>query len=587
MNGFLYIYDKKNIVKSAFVDELLGKLGIIYGNDRRDNEIYYQFYYKYEEINQEVNGAVFSNLCVRNKVVSCVDADKLIRNNNFDYLGFDTSYQPDGAYLYSDQKSTKIITDFIGIEQLYFFDYDGLIIISTRMRLVLLILIELGVKLTKNKTSSLLYLAGRESKRPNTFFNEVNILESASVYEVVDCSLEFVEQYRWVSDSNNSTLDEIKIELKRTLSETIKDISHLRVVNTLSGGVDSQTLALAMKSNKLLDGLTVGYTSANKSENNDNYDETSLALEFSRLHGLNTVQYLLDAKKKEDYINPLRFIYDRPAHDMTSFYKMSEKARELNYDCIVSGIGGDAFFSPKRNRNIAENVFNVFGPKIRRIVLNVSKMILGSRGPINILNSEELFEFNANSFEELLMMSNSQGCLVSLKGIYKKNEMNMLKVFFNNRVEAFDKKNHGLKKSIRYHLLSIEDSPGESHAILSSSLHNMRMIMPFVRRKFVTTAYQYIDELIKEGREGQKNIFSTENSFVLNINKSGFSTPYDTILNNIDRDELFSSIDKRLTRWLGIDLAPCMKKECFDINEARLIIKLLRLSNYYQDFEAF
>ncbi|MCQ1060023.1 asparagine synthase-related protein [Photobacterium sp. ZSDE20] len=556
--------------------------GLIYNYQTVNNELFLQLLYGYEEKDVLVKESLFSNLCLNNKLVNYNESVKLLKECNFTHSTFDEKHKPDGAYLFRNTDGCiDVVTDPFGIEKVFIYQNDDYVILTTKLRLLLEIANRLNEKLTIDFSSCVLYLSGRESKKPHTFVNEVKILKPSSLYKIENSDVKFKRKYNWFYQENSScSNDDFIQQLSNSVFNCLTDAKKLNIVNSLSGGVDSQTLSLVLKEIGIIDCLSMGYKNAKKSNNTDNYDESSLAFDFSQKHGLRFNKKVLSLEEAKSFINPLRHMYDLPAHDMTSFYFMCKEARDLKFDAVVTGMGGDAFFASKKSKILTEHIYNIKPRALRKVAVNILKRSLGNRGGIKVLDSERRLSKGSDSFTELVLLSNSSGTLRDLEKISTLDINSHIESNIKSRSSDFDSDLSAYNSHQKRHLIAVADNPDEYHSYQAASLNNIRMIAPFIRRDFVSIAYGNINLLSKGGRELQKRIFANKDDYVLNAKKSGFSAPYDTLINDIGHKAVLNMIDEKIFRLFKIDFDDSE----FDINKSRMLVKLVRLSDYCKDF---
>lgn len=489
-----------------------------------------------------INGTIYGNLDHSNDQQSD-DRDTKNFIRKYDQLS-DAFLSFDGSCVYSIVKNNAIYfqNDFEGYKRIYYFKTQSIFCISTNLPFITKI-IDRTWKIRKNAIFS--HLLQRESKWPLTFVEDIMVLPPLTRGIYVNGSLKlssktFADAYK----NQPITKDEIKKNVYQDYKNIILRQSCGKVAVTLSGGYDSNCLVKLYKDNLKapFTAVSLGYIS-NREKDSNVYDETVYAKKIAEKLDIDFKRYLISEKQFFDHLDQFVASLDQPAHDPSSNFLLNKLLKQDGFDCVVSGMGGDANYSSKFRVKTVKRLFDISKFFYAYPVIHFLAKKLSFRGPLNYFNTKNLNDKPSNFFDLVEANKISKSSFNQFlnsnvaKSLYQ--EIELRKEYYEN---ILSNAHNDLDV---FYAISILTNPDEYHADLMAERNGLSMIMPYVNIRPITkilngSKYQKINN-----REYQMELFGGIDKELLLKSKSGFSFPYTEWMKNyVDEvDSYFSKGD--------------------------------------------
>lgn len=536
MNGFLVLgYNNSlNNVQIEFFEKHLKSRdesfqSNLFQSDLFDNLIGFQVFEGRAHIDDTsiskvfLNGKIFGKINSNNtnklsyKESLNFVAENINRNN--DFFGFDGSC----SCVAVDNKSIVFQGDIEGYKKVFYYESEGVFCVSNNLTYILKILNNQW-KIRRNAVFS--YMLQRESKWPLTFIEGVKVLPPLT---------KAILSEKGVKYKNAILSDFYKIE-KVKKAEVIEDVyaSYNQIIEreissniavTLSGGFDSNCLTklYSQSYKEKFTAVSLGYEAKREKDRNV-YDETVYAEKIAKHLNIPFKKYIVDKSYFLSQIDGFIKTLDQPGHDPSSNFLLNDLLSKDGFDAVVSGMGGDAFFTSKLRLDVARTLYKFTKNSARYRGLNfLSKQLkfkwtlktFDTKPYLNTANSfaelREIEKFNKSAFDDFINNDVKQE-------LHKEVD---LRLDYYNKVER--NSNVKLERDYSYALLS---NPDEYHADIMAQRNNLNMIMPFVNINPVIkllNASKFVDIT---SREFEMEIFKGINKELLLKTKSGFSFPY-------------------------------------------------------------
>lgn len=476
-----------------------------------------------------VNGAIYGSIDNLNDERSDDQTTKDFIKNN-DKLD-DTFLSFDGNCVYAIVKNNAIYlqNDFEGYKRIFYYKTDNIFCVSTSLPFITKI-INQSWKIRKNAIFS--HLLQRECKWPLTFVEGIMVLPPITRAVYAHDSFKFSSKTFADAYKNKSvTRDEIKNEVYQDYKNIILRESYGKVAVTLSGGYDSNCLVKLYKDNfkAPFTAVSLGYASNRKKDSNV-YDETIYAQKIADKLGIDFKRYLIDERQFFDHLDQFIESLDQPAHDPSSNFLLNKLLKQDGFDCVVSGMGGDANYSSKFRIKTVKKLFDISKALQTYPLLHFFSKKLSFKGPLNYFNTKsfvnkpqsffdlvEVNKISKSSFNQFLSPAVS-------KSLYQ--EIDFRRAYYKNIVS------HAHNDLDIFYSISVLTNPDEYHADLMAERNGLTMIMPYVNIRPITkilngSKYQNINN-----REYQMELFGGIDKELLLKSKSGFSFPYTEWMKN-------------------------------------------------------
>ncbi len=291
--------------------------------------------------------------------ISVNNAHSKIRSTYIEYGISCVSHVRDSSafYLYDSNKQLLLIArDRLGIVQMYYSLLPTGVMFSTSLS-------ELQ-KCIKNQQ-----IRAHELAQPirhnypidlqHTWIEQIKRLR-AGEYAVVDADGMRLRSY-WKRDYTptfGGTKEQAIAEVQRLIRASVKRCMQADgpVAVLLSGGIDSTTLALfAKECQQEVHVISAGY------KGQFACDERSVAKRFADEHGLIYHEVELDANDFQSLFDEYVPYIDEPCFDVSSMaqFALYNKAAEMGFKVILSGLGGDELFYSYKDDNALAHAFQL------------------------------------------------------------------------------------------------------------------------------------------------------------------------------------------------------------------------------------
>lgn len=246
-----------------------------------------------------------------------------------------------------NNKKLKLFRDRFGVKPLYFIQNSNGVFFGSEVRAVL----KLSNTVAKLDPIGLAqHLQFQNQIDSRTLFADVSILLPGSklVCEA-DGKIEFVRWWKARINPNDSlTKSEIRSNVTALLREAVENqlIGDVKISSYLSGGLDSATVA-AIASEKIpnLNTITVGFETANFSNNESNFDETHQASLMAAHLGLSNHSRRIGAVDfLENWVETVIAIEDLRVGPSVQIMTAANLAKQYS-TVVLSGAGGDELFA--------------------------------------------------------------------------------------------------------------------------------------------------------------------------------------------------------------------------------------------------
>lgn len=247
------------------------------------------------------------------------------------------------AFCLHDAKKNKLllVRDRLGEKPLYLYENEEEIAFASEMKA----LISFVPKETRTLSHDAVYayFFYQYIPDPLTAIKEIRKLPPATILEINLSDFSKKERKYWSPHTVMSANGEPKKEIRGVLDDIEKIIirSDVPVGISLSGGIDSSVIAiLSARYKKDLHAFSIGYEG--RPENDERMHARSLAEKL----GMKFHDIELSQKEFVRDFNKVILSLDDPIADIAAYgyYRVAQKAREVNVPVLLAGFGGDEIF---------------------------------------------------------------------------------------------------------------------------------------------------------------------------------------------------------------------------------------------------
>lgn len=537
MNGFLVVGYNKNICKNIqidFFEKYLKSNNELFksnqlGSKLFDNLIGYQIFDKKNTdidlplSNILLNGKIYGKINDNNtKRLSYKDSLLFVSQNidqSNDFFGFDGSC----SLIAVEDSSIIFQSDIEGYKKVFYYKTEDIFCVSTNLTYILKI-IKNQWKIRKNAVYS--YILQRESKWPLTFVEDIKVLPPLTKATLTKRGFKFKNAilsdfYNLEKINKNQLIEDVYTSYERI----IKRENSRNIAVTLSGGFDSNCLIklYSQSYNDKFTAVSLGYAAERERDNNV-YDETIYAEKIARHLKIPFKKYIVDKEyflsQTDNFIKTL----DQPGHDPSSNFLLNDLLRKDGFDSVVSGMGGDAFFSSKSRLNLTKTIYKLARSTSNYRYLNFLSKQLQFKWILKTFDTKHYLK-TPRSFVELreLQKLNKSSLDNFINNSVKKELFNE----FNLRLDYYNKiQNDSNVKLEEYYSYSLLSNPDEYHADIMAQRNNLNIIMPLINISPVLKLLNASKFLDITNRKFEMEIFKGINKELLLKSKSGFSFPY-------------------------------------------------------------
>ncbi|NPA37136.1 MAG: asparagine synthetase B family protein [Chlorobi bacterium] len=261
----------------------------------------------------------------------------------------------------------------------------------------------------------------------DTYWNDYKVLKPGTEYKIKDGKIiEAKPWFEWYYEPEEKTFSVVVDEFADILERSVlKDTGDGRLILPLSGGLDSRSLAAALKDEKSLFAYSYGFP--------DSFNETKFGKEIAETLNYEFKEYVIRKGYLWDKIDEISEI-NGCFTEFTSTRQMSIAGEfETMGDRFMLGHGGDLYFDDMgiENKNIDDDdLFEILKKKLLKPggVELAQKIWLawGLKGSFDIYINERLREL----FDNIKINKNPDGKLRAFKTQYYVNRWSVVNTLF-------------------------------------------------------------------------------------------------------------------------------------------------------------
>ena len=419
-----------------------------------------------------------------------------------------------------------------------------------------------------------------------TFFNEIKQLEPATILIINHNSKKIIKKKYWdVSKIKVKKITNEKKIIKKVKKSIINSLrirlrSDMPIAFTLSGGIDSNTLAFFSK--KILNYKVKTFSIL--SDDNDYSENKNISKSLGALN-VESCNFIIN----QGEINFLKLlkkminVYHQPVITLTSMlnWKLMEKINEKKYKVCISGIGGDELFTGYYHHHVLmiNYLKNLKKKKLfikdwKKSIKPITRNKLINKDTYESKYKENLYTFQYQKFKDNLILKDNQ---------------NFLKKFTKHRYS---------NDSLRNKLLNEMFNEVVPTVLFQDDLNAMNFSIenrsPLLDSKILRLALQLpSDKLIQHGftkwflrKAGSKNNIVPD-EILFDKEKVGFNLSLKTLIQNQRADiynflksdsKVYDVIDKK--RFLKL-----FKKNKFKGDENNFIFNVINFKLFLKKYE--
>ena len=385
----------------------MGSMGLVTDDDQNVSQ---PLFYK-DRYHIVFDGKIYNNIEIRDSLIEqgvsfTTNSDAEVVVALFDQKGPDLLDELRGMFSFliwdEQNQSAFVARDKMGIKPLYYYEYDGGLIVASEKKSINVI----GENSIEMNDESLHhYMSFQFVPEPNVMEKDILKLEAGHFLEKkLDSKSTMTKYYNIIFKMTDDKFEDKVARIRSTVEESVA--KHMedndRIGCQLSGGIDSTImLALARKHNPNIKTFTVGFDIPG-------YNEIEHAQDTARQFGLENINKIITS---EEYVNKLAEIIwylDDPLADpaaIAMFYASREASDYTNI--LITGEGSDELFGGYNiyREPISLKGFSNIPNPLKNIMLKVANILPeGTKGKSFIERGctplEERFIGNASIFNE-------------------------------------------------------------------------------------------------------------------------------------------------------------------------------------------
>lgn len=513
------------------------------------------------------------------------------KKNSFSPLHFDG----DCALAFVDKNNGEITVynDPIGYRRIFYIREKNLFAVGTRLPFLLRLL---NRDWNLDTTSARIFLAGREPRWPNSLVSGVSILPP--LHRLSEKKGKVLTAHYWQPLDPIKPVDEQIIinELYASIYKSVKrKVEGRRTFVALSGGYDSTCLAkIASQLDPTITALSMGYNAQRRTRDFHMFNETDHAERIAKRLGMAFERRVHTPDSVRKVMAELPQYLDQPGMDPATFFLLSKTAKEMGFEVMITGEGGDACFAAKNN--LPNKVMNGLGlaSKVPFGLFWAGKVaeIAKGRGPFCLFNAylegrppETVFELQERATTAAFLPTYK-----ILLGDDIGKEINQCSRE-RAKVIALAMDQAGCVHERRF-LFSIWANPDEHHVDSAVSFTGISLSMPFMERNFLDHLLRYGAHRLLQTRQFEAKLFGGIPTELMLGRKSGFILPYSRWAAELYTMDLEEIIDTGAMWGVGLNkvrIQNCLKalqtkdtdeSDPLDLTTARFIYRLIMLKNY-------
>jgi asparagine synthetase B (glutamine-hydrolysing) len=230
-------------------------------------------------------------------------------------------------------------SDRVGWRRLYYCAEDGIVVVSTAIRLIMA---AIEKKWRLSRRGARIFLADREPRWPLSIIEGIKTLPPVHRLQAEDGRISLSGYWRPVPAAPPASEADCLEMVRGAMELAVRRRARLgRTVLSLSGGWDSTTLAKLASG---IGGIDAAITGTLAGAPND---ERAYARRIAQRLGLAWSDVLWSPGDVEDAFRRSASLMDRPGYDPTYRLLLAGAASQAGYQVVLDGAGGDECFSEK------------------------------------------------------------------------------------------------------------------------------------------------------------------------------------------------------------------------------------------------
>jgi len=452
----------------------------------------------------------------------------------------------------------RVFNDSQGFRRMFYHEGQDVFVVSTRLPLILRLL---DRDWTLDPMGARVYLAAREPRWPLSAVRDIKTLPPVHRLVERDGKVHLASFWRPVRPAPRQDRGEVARQLHRALRLAVRrGTTGKKTIVTQSGGFDSTCLAkLATSLDCDIRGMSGGYDVQKYATDYDTYNETQHASRIAAELGIGFDRRLFALDDVRHIMAVLPHILDQPGHDPTTFFLFCRAARENGCQAVITGMGGDACFTPKtplaRPVLFLPGLRLISGIPLGQTALGVLTKAVRGRGPFAVCQAY-LQGQRPQSVSELLdrcrLLSTSHVSkeLLGETIIDDLNEVSALRAtVLSSLIE-----NAGCAHEWHYYW-AVWTNPDEYHADFAITQSGMQTVMPFLEPIHTSILLSHATQGSLDTRDFEMEVVGGIPQGSLLPSKSGFSLPYERWARELLLDDLEEILADDSWLRLGLNMA--------------------------------
>jgi len=465
------------------------------------------------------------------------------------------------------KKTIILARDPFGIKPLYFTKKNDVLYFASEIKSILSIE---NLTFKKSEKSIVSYFLWGNVQEPNTLYKDIESVKGGTVKIINENGSEYEYQFASIKDAilnsksvNYKNEKSLNDKLKFLIEDTVKfhQVSDVPINILLSAGIDSSVIlsSLSDEDKKNCSALTLDF------ELNKKKNESSLARKTATLNKINHSSKLIDDDDIKNLIEDFYLKMDSPTNDGLNNFLISYLAKKNGSKVIISGIGGDEFFSgyPSFERIPKINTLLKSFPKKDFIGDIIFKLLRPTLKLFNINPKYAGILKYGRSIDESFFLQRSLMFPNEIKEFISpeifKEGYNQLDIFneLNKDVKDFEDANLAIMYlEIKYYLSSklLKDADWVSMS------HSLELRTPFVDWHFFTQLLPSLKSNMKISKENLLNCYKEKlPNELFHRNKTGFEIPHQHFYQLITKKK--SKASNSLRNWSVLSYSKYLQHE--------------------------
>ena len=465
------------------------------------------------------------------------------------------------------KKTIILARDPFGIKPLYFTKKNDVLYFASEIKSILSIE---NLTFKKSEKSIVSYFLWGNVQEPNTLYKDIESVKGGTVKIINENGSEYEYQFASIKDAilnsksvNYKNEKSLNDKLKFLIEDTVKfhQVSDVPINILLSAGIDSSVIlsSLSDADKKNCSALTLDF------ELNKKKNESTLARKTANLNKINHSSKLIDDDDIKNLIEDFYLKMDSPTNDGLNNFLISYLAKKNGSKVIISGIGGDEFFSgyPSFERIPKINTLLKSFPKKDFIGDIIFKLLRPTLKLFNINPKYAGILKYGRSIDESFFLQRSLMFPNEIKEFISpeifKEGYNQLDIFneLNKDVKDFEDANLAIMYlEIKYYLSSklLKDADWVSMS------HSLELRTPFVDWHFFTQLLPSLKSNMKISKENLLNCYKEKlPNELFHRKKTGFEIPHQHFHQLITKKK--SKASNSLRNWSVLSYSKYLQHE--------------------------